>query len=190
MIRIDVPRIDVPRNVRKLLSLTIAALALVLLGACSITAPNDDTAPESGFAPESITGYIVSRAFEAIEYGPIGAPDQTFALGPGTRIDETQYLENGKATLHRYTLDGGDGWVGWYRTFPRRWEYRVDAPNVAQVLVFTYDDDGSTPASTLTLTFSDESSGTWEHRAHRLTMSSRGTFTLRDAQPAGVQRSP
>lgn len=122
-------------------------------------------------------GHIISMEFEAIQERD--EPPTTFA--PGTRFNETQYLENGRATLHRYTFNGDGGWVDWYRTYPRRWEYAVSAPNVAKVDVYTYVNDGSTPARTLTLTFSDEISGTWERQAHEADVRSWGTFTLRDA---------
>ncbi len=165
---------------RKLAALTI--VALVLTGACSRMAHVDPS--ETGLAPESILGYIVSLEFEAIDI----PGSELLTFDPGQRINEVEYLiEDGRyATRIRHTVEGEQGWTEWTTTSQRLWEYTVTEPNVAKVDRYRADSDGSTPATTTTLTFAAEASGEWTRQLHPTELHPEGarywgTFTLRKA---------
>ena len=134
-----------------------------------------------GLPPESIQGYIVSQGLERVDI--IGDGGATF--DPALRINEFHYLD-ADTILVRYTETGEDGFSGWNPWNPLRWEYTVTSPTVAQIQVFMEDRDDGSPDSTLTLTFADEMSGSWDdllrpNDRYPEGIRYSGTFTIRAA---------
>ena len=143
-----------------------------------------------GLPPESIQGYIVSRGLERVDI--IGDGGATF--DPALRINEFHYLD-ADTILVRYTETGEDGFSGWNPWNPLRWEYTVTSPTVAQIQVFMEDRDDGSPDSTLTLTFADEMSGSWEdllrpNDRYPEGIRYSGTFTIRAAADEPVLPPP
>ena len=129
------------------------------------------------YAPQSLVGYIVSMDIEAIQV----PGEQTRRFDRGERINEIEHLPGGRAARFRHFFAGaGTRWSDWITGTARKRDYTRPEPNVGQVETYTYVNDGSTPADTLTLTFADETSGTWENQNHTQGVRSWGTFTLRE----------
>ena len=168
---------------------TDAADAATLTFTITVEQP-DEPAPVN-LAPESIQGYVVSMRLE--EFDIIG--DGGGIFDPKLRINEFQYIEDGRAILARHTVNGEDDFTAWRRTQPLRWEYTVISPTVGQVEIFIESRGEDDPNTTLTLTFADETSGTWEDFLHpndRYPGGIRfwGTFTIRDASDDTVPPAP
>ena len=87
-------------------------------------------------------------------------------------------LRDGRAIRSRSYHEGE--WSDWITSYPRRCEYTASG-NVGKIEVYDYSNDGSTPSTTLTLTFVEAQAEAFVLLYHESTIRFWGTFALRDA---------